>query len=288
MANRNFTQFEIQSPLNITDFLVGFKADESEEIKTQLKDIQDVVVGDSLNRLSAIEDAFDIISPAEYFPPIAILNATPSLPLTVEVGTNINPDLTVDFDRQDAGLPTAFQLLRNNLLLQSEAGPFQLNINEIATEGTTTYTGRVVHEATINPDQIKLNVLGLPSFTNIIPAGTVSTSRSYTGRYRIYFGSVSSIPYGNLRTLPPSAPVFDNTNIVDAPVITQNTIVLAIPSFKNLQSAITQSNENITQNLVQNLQNVSINDANGVAVSYKLYTSTTVAPLNIPIRFTLT
>jgi hypothetical protein len=63
--------------------------------------------------------------------------------------------------------------------------------------------------------------------------------------------------------------------------VTQNIIAIALPSNRSLLEVITNANETITNNF--QLSTTSINDANNVPVSYKLYTNTTVIPLNIPL-----
>ena len=48
MATKNFTQFNTASPLTTSDYIVGYKADSSAEIKTRVQDIVNVVSGTNL------------------------------------------------------------------------------------------------------------------------------------------------------------------------------------------------------------------------------------------------
>ena len=49
MADKNFTQFDLRSPLIETDFLVGYKAGGSSELRTTVRDILDLVPTPVLN-----------------------------------------------------------------------------------------------------------------------------------------------------------------------------------------------------------------------------------------------
>ena len=42
MANKNFAQFDLRSPLLTSDYFVGYKSDGSEEYKATVKQIVDV------------------------------------------------------------------------------------------------------------------------------------------------------------------------------------------------------------------------------------------------------
>ena len=230
-------------------------------------------------KIQSIENNLNIlVPPPTYILPQATLTNFSELNQIYEVGANINQIISLGFVQNDAGSPQLYRLERNNFFIGQQTFPFNYNVNEIVVQGTTTYRNTVTYVAGL----IKNNILGVPDNRGQILAGTVSIERSYTGRYRQFFGSVSAIPT-NLRTLTGNN--FDNTNSFTFYAHQVNNI-LAIPATKSLQSAVTQNNETVTENFL--LSSTTVNNANGVPVSYKRYVQTTDVPFNVNITFTLT
>ena len=124
-------------------------------------------------------------------------------------------------------------------------------------------------------------------FINFSYVAFALASTSFTGYYRVFYGVVSALPL-NLRNLPKNNHfVTTNTGTTVSLVasefgtVDKNIIAIAIPANRSLLEVITNANETITNNF--QLSTTSINDANNVPVLYKLYTNTTVIPLNIPL-----
>jgi len=222
---------------------------------------------------------FNLSPPPTYILPVATLtNFSPST--NVEVGTNINNNLSLGFTQNDAGSATNFNLSKNNVTVAASAIPFIFNVNEIATLGTTTYRNTVTYTDGV----IKNNpLLGIPDDRGRVLAGSVFTNSSYTGFYIRFYGSVATLP-GNIRNLPLSA--FDTNSTTFSFNVNQVTIAIAIPNSKSIQSIITGSFENITTNFT--LSSINISDASNTPVSYKLYTYTTSLPLNTTVTVTVT
>lgn len=228
-------------------------------------------------KIQSLENGLNILVPAPtYNSPIALLTNFPNS--VYEVGSTVNQTITLGFTQNDAGSATAYRLERNGFFLGQQTFGFSYNVNEIVVQGTTNYQNIVTYV----DGPTKNNLLGLPDNRGRILAGNTSTARSYTGRFRQFFGSVSAVPT-NLRTLTGNN--FDDVNTFSFYAHQLNNI-LAIPATKSLQSAVTQNNETVTGNFA--LSSVFVNNANGVPVSYKRYVQTTNVPFNVNITFTLT
>lgn len=227
-------------------------------------------------KIQSLENGLNILVPAPtYNAPIALLTNFPNS--VYEVGATAIQTITLGFTRNNAGSATNYRLERNGFFLGQQTFGFSYNVNEIVVQGTTNYQNTVTYVDGL----IENNLLGLPDSRGRILAGSTSTIRSYTGRYRQFFGSVSSVPT-NLRTLTGNN--FDDVNTFSFYAHQVNN-VLAIPASKSLQSAVTQNNETVTSNFA--LSSVFVNNANGVPVSYKRYVQTTNVPFNVNITFTL-
>lgn len=228
-------------------------------------------------KIQSLENGLNILVPQPvYSQPVATLTNFDTL--IYEVGDTATQTITLGFTQNDAGSPTLYRLERNGFFLGQQTFPFSYNVNEIVVQGTVNFQNTVFY----NEGPTKNNLLGLPDTRGKILAGSTSTIKPYIGRYRQFFGSVSSVPT-NLRTL--TGNIFDNINNFTFYAHQVNN-VLAIPATKSLQNAVTQNNETVTGNFV--LSGTSVNDANGVPVSYKRYVQTTNVPFNVNITFTLT
>ena len=228
-------------------------------------------------KIQSLENGLNVLVPQPiYNQPVATLTNFNNV--VYEVGETVVQTITLGFTQNDAGSPQLYRLERNNFFIGQQTFPFSYNVNEIVVQGTINFQNTV----TYNEGPTKNNLLGLPDTRGKILAGSTSTIRSYTGRFRQFFGSVSSVPT-NLRTLTGNN--FDDVNTFSFYAHQLNN-VLAIPATKSLQSAVTQNNETVTGNFA--LSSVFVNNANGVPVSYKRYVQTTNVPFNVNITFTLT
>jgi len=229
-------------------------------------------------KIQSIENGLNILVPAPtYISPQATLTIFSAPAQTYEVGSSVNQNITLGYTQNDAGSATNFRLERNNFFIAQQSTPFSFNVSEIVVLGTTTYKNTVTYV----DGPTKNNILSLPDNRGRILAGTVFLNRNYIGRYIQFYGSVPSVPV-NLRTLPLSS--FDNVNTFSIQA-NQNNTVLAIPNTKTLSLARTENFQNVTNDFV--MTNLSVNDGNGVPVSYKRYVLTTSVPFNVRIDFTL-
>jgi hypothetical protein len=228
-------------------------------------------------KIQNIENNLNLLVPAPtgYLPPTASLtnfNTT-----NYEVGQVIVQNLNLNWNQNLAGSAISFTLYRNNILQAQLPASFVYPLNEVVELGTTTFKNVVSY----NNGPILNNILGNPDSRGRILADSVETSRSYTGRYIQFYGSVAIIPI-NLRTLPLSS--FDNVNSFSIQV-TENNTVLTIPDNKSLILARTENFQNVTSAFT--LSATSVKDASGVDRPYKRYVQTTSVPFNLRIDFTL-
>lgn len=224
---------------------------------------------------SATWNGLQVLAPAPtYIAPTASITNFPSSSL--ELGTALSQGITLNWTQNDAGTLASGVIRRNGTIVVSPFGslPQVYGVTEAVTLDTITYQLSVNH----NQGVLKNNILNIPDSRGRINAGSVTTSQSYTGYYRYFYGSVATVPT-NLRTLPSS--VLGPGNSIPTFTADQVNIVIVIPITKVLQSVITQTLENITNNFFQ--IPVTVNDAGGTGRSYRRYIATTVTPLNIPI-----
>jgi len=192
--------------------------------------------------------------------------------------------ITLNWTQGTAGSAIYFRLLRNNVQVNQQNTSWSYSLNENATSNTTTFTNVVSY----NTGSILNNTLGLPDDRGRILTGSKSTSRSFIGYYRRFYGAVATLP-SNLRNLPANS--LDTDNIVLQPpskttpafYAGENIQCIAIPATKSLLTVITEANENITANFTSNVSAVHIRDANNNPIAYKLYRNTTITPLNLNI-----
>ena len=116
---------------------------------------------------------------------------------------------------------------------------------------------------------------------NIVFSSAQFSVRSY---YAQFFGNVTTHPTTSL--LVRALPVNNLANVnTFTELISSTKYTIAIPATKALVSVITANNENITSGFI--VSNFDVNDANGLAVPYKIYNFTSAVPLNTNAIITL-
>jgi len=229
-------------------------------------------------RIQNIENSLNLVSPPPtYNAPIATLsNFSPSI---LEVGETINQNLNINWSQNDAGpvVTPFFVLNRSGSLAAQNSVPFNFSVNEVTTLGTVTFRNTV----TFSDGPIKNNILGLPDTRGRILSGSVFTERSYSARYKVFFGSVTSVPT-NLRTL--TGVNWDTVNSFSFFAHNTNNVIV-IPFNKQLVSVITSNFETITNNFA--LSSTTVPNGGGVPVSYNRYVQTTVVPFDLRLDVVL-
>jgi len=190
----------------------------------------------------------------------------------VEIGSNIdNITITINYNKQDGGDPTAFRLYEGGLLLSQ---------NQVTQYSKTNVQADVVFYAEVDYAQgpIKNDSLGIPRPDEIVAAGTITTpgkTIATTVVEFIYFGAADSLPTSEseYKALPQTA----NKNTSPVTLITGDTklnFIIAIPIDKNIVSIIdiTNANFNITSDYPF-LENTTITSSDGTVKSYKVYAS---------------
>jgi len=219
---------------------------------------------------------------------------------TVEVGTVVNRTLTavLDTGQIQNGNGTAGPTL--------VGGPLSTNAYVFTGTGinTTTQTANALSiagsEAILGANTWNVTInhsIGVGDYynnkgevgTNLDAnrvAGTVTDSTSViTGKYKQFFGPSASAVTSSAEVRGLSNSRFDNTGSFVTPIFNDVKFVIAIPAARTLVSVITSNNETITGNFVSSTFNV--NDAGGNAVSYDVYTFTSVIALGVTATVTI-
>lgn len=251
---------------------------------------------------------FPDILPTYTIPTISISGSSSG---TLEVGTTVNQAISVTGVKNDAGIYTQLEILRNNVQIAQVLNPVGTQIGNIAPQfgypspnnpnfsynlpftdsgfvvplGSSNWRG----EGNYNAGLPKLNNKGVTDTraaavrsTNAPQAASNDFSTgnvTITGLYRQFFG-VSSTDVTNsaqARALPSNN--FTSTSNFASGTFTLNKYIIAVPNTRNLVSVITVNNENITSLFVQT--NINVNDAGGTPVAYKIFTFTSAVPLNV-------
>lgn len=217
---------------------------------------------------------------------------------TLEIGTAYNFTLTANFNQGVilfgnktttiplVGSATLYAFSGTGIAPTSQVGN-TLGVSGNVVSGSNNWQVTVDHAAGTGEYLDNKGNVGTNLDANRA-AGQVSdsaSSPSITGRYRQFHGpSATDVTLSaEARALPNTS--FDNTNSFTTASFTQNKYIIAIPATKTLVSAITSNNENITENFVET--NINVNDAGGNPVAYKIYTFTSVSPLNVTATITL-
>lgn len=129
-------------------------------------------------------------TPPSYSSPT--VSITSSITGLREVGENINPTITVTFNKNDGGVITAVELYKNNNLIDTKISPINpcsFTDNEVLTTATINYSAKIIYEE----GPIKNTNLGNPYPNGHITAGSkTSSSISITPVYASYIGIIDS------------------------------------------------------------------------------------------------
>ncbi len=215
----------------------------------------------------------------------------------VEIGTSVSRTLTATFVRGTilngdgttgpnlVGTATQYSFSGTGISTTNQAGS-TLAINVAVVNGTNNWAVTVTHAIGTGAYFDNKGNAGTNLDASRV-AGTTTDSTSaptITGRYRQFFGPTTTTPTTSAEVRAFGSN-FTDTNSFNSGTFTQTKFVIAIPATRNLVSVITSSLENITSNFV--LATFNVNDAGGTAVSYKVYTFTSVTPLGLTATITL-
>jgi len=217
---------------------------------------------------------------------------------TVEIGTSVSRTLTATFVQGTitngdgtvnanplVGAASNYAFSGTGISLTNQAGN-TLAITVAVISGTNNWAVTVTHAIGTGAYFDNKGVAGTNLDASRV-AGTIVVSSStptVTGRYRQFFGPTTTTPTTSAEVRAFGSN-FTDTNSFNSGTFTQTKFVIAIPATRNLVSVITSSLENITSNFV--LATFNVNDAGGTAVSYKVYTFTSVTPLGLTATITL-
>lgn len=258
-----------------------------EEVPAQIA-AGNINIGDILEEGLSFTDFVKLLLLSTYEPTLISpsYNLSTSVTGSREIGSTANVTLTGNFDRglikgdlvSGAWNPNATQDFRAGAALgYTFEGNSQANntfsFAHVVTEGVNEFSSTVDHQIGPQP----LNSEG-KNFNFPFPAGTISDdNRQLVGRYRQFFGSVTSFPTTSsaVRSLNTN---FENVNNFEININTTR-FSIVIPDTKNLVNVTTQNNENITGNFSQST--ISVDDGGGNPVNYKIFNLQTALPLNV-------
>lgn len=217
---------------------------------------------------------------------------------TVEIGTSVSRTLTATFVRGTitngdgtvnanplVGAASNYAFSGTGISLTNQAGN-TLAINVAVVSGLNNWAVTVTHAIGTGAYFDNKGNAGTNLDASRV-SGTIIVSSStptVTGKYRQFFGPTTTTPTTSAEVRAFGSN-FTDTNSFNSGTFTQTKFVIAIPATRNLVSVITSSLENITSNFV--LATFNVNDAGGTAVSYKVYTFTSVTPLGLTATITL-
>jgi len=219
---------------------------------------------------------------------------------TVEVGTVVNRTLTAVLDtgqiqngNETAGPTLVGGPLSTNAYVFTGTGINKTTqtANALSIVGSEAILGANTWNVTINHSigtgdyYNNKGEVGTNLDANRV-AGTVTDSTSViTGKYKHFFGPSASAVTSSAEVRGLSNSRFDNTGSFVTPIFNDVKFVIAIPATRTLVSVITSNNETITANFV--LSTFNVNDAGGNAVSYDVYTFTSVIALGVTATVTI-
>jgi hypothetical protein len=282
-------------------------------------DVLSIAVGGAPSQAASIWKTLNLVQVFDtiLFPDILPTYTIPTISIsgsssgTLEVGTTVNQAISVTGVKNDAGIYTQLEILRNNVQIAQVLSPVGTGVGNIAPQfgyadpnnpnfsynlpftdsgfvvplGSSNWRG----EGNYNAGLPKQNNKGVTDTraaavrsTNAPQAASNDFSTgnvTITGLYRQFFG-VSATDVTNsaqARALPNNN--FTSTSNFASGTFTLNKYIIAIPNTRNLVSVITVNNENITSLFVQT--NINVNDAGGTPVAYKIFTFTSAVPLNV-------
>lgn len=220
---------------------------------------------------------------------------------TYEVGTTVNPNLSLSFSdgsfnsyenststttKIDAGCSADGYRFRRGGSSWTTAHEQQDNTYTDSyelPEGITTYYAGIHHTESTN---VAKNSDGGNSSISFDDEWLSDKSITYTAKYKYYCAAVDTIPDADdIRT------AFDNntnsgwadTNSVIEKQMTTLKMVLAIPATMQLDSAMTSNNENVLTGFESGLSSIVLKDAGDNDVDYKLYVLSTASQMSFTV-----
>lgn len=235
--------------------------------------------------------------PPNYVAPTANLNVTPGAG-TLELGTVISPAFTSSLTQNNGGALAAQRLYRDITLISSAS--LHTDLNRTIGNSPLVYTLQLDHaEGPILNDS-----LGNPYPAGHILAGTVSTTRTFNGSRKTFFGTPMATPADSaaVRLLSSNFVVSENTQVdagggdlVGAPLqsftinvpIGATRIVFAYPAvLRDVASVRYQELSNVEVKSNFTMTTVSVEGANGfAAINYKVWTYIPVEPFSVAANY---
>lgn len=239
---------------------------DSELDENSINAVANKAVAAKLNQLDGFIN--QLVAPPNYAAPLANLTNPAG---TVEVGSTVSSTLNLSFNQRDGGAATEARIKHGSTVLATGTSGASYSLSEVAAAGTKTFRGEIDYEQ--GPE--KENEFGIPDSRGRIPAGMAARNQSYTGRYRIFYGSAASVPTDSagIRAL---SSAWNNTSSLSLPTGTSNTtFVVAIPardtSASNLSATDTTNNVSLSY-AFQATVDVALPD--GTLESYRVYSLT--------------
>lgn len=220
-----------------------------------------------------------LVAPPNYLTPTVSFTNPGS---TEEIGDTITKVLTVSYNSRNSngtggGAATAARIKQGSTVLVevTGAGSASYNLSEVVQPGTKTFRGEVDYEQGPEAE----NELGIPDSRGRIPAGTAARNQSYTGRYRIFYGSAASVPTDSagIRAL---SSAWNNTGSVSLSTGTSNaTFIVAIPARDTSASSLSATDTTNNVDLSYAFQaTVDVALPDGTLESYRVYSLTVGSP----------
>lgn len=224
----------------------------------------------------------DSLFPAVYAAPTASLSSVGTL--IGEVGQSVAIQLAVAFNKNDAGEPTAIQILRDGNVIDGDAS-FTDNVVLVATP--YVYQGKVLYGA----GNVKKNPLGNFYPIGQIQEGSVNTNQIVArGYYFVGYGSVASVPANSAEARALTGRLSNNVSKFNLMASTTRQVIIVSPDME-LVSVVDLDALNIdlfSQYALVN-SNFSVNNAAGNPVSgYKVYAREQGIPYTTPHRHEVT
>jgi hypothetical protein len=204
-----------------------------------------------------------LVQPPVYVMPTASLN---DLTRTIEMGSNFNDLITINFNKNDAGDPTAYQVLFNGAQVSTAQSD---DVFQAKVESSITIQGKV----TYSEGDIKKNIIGVDSPDGRITAGEVLTNPHYiTPRLKIFYGAYSSdvIPENAIRNL---SFVWDNASEINLSTgTTHKHFFVFLPYLLTVQKVtdVNNAGANITSKY-EFISSINIPDGGNTLRSYSMY-----------------
>lgn len=225
-------------------------------------------------------EAWTDIAPPTYLAPTASLTATPAT-TGLEIGQEVNVDLTLSYNQRDGGEETARVINKNGTPLVGTTDTIVISNTPVNYQGNISY----------GQGAVKDNAAGIPDPTGRIEAGNVNSNTiSYRGDYPLFATTANIItatkqPLVNMNTannvhISLVAESGGNKQFFEIP-----DAWLALRPLVYVQYFNTVSNQFDTANKISDFAVNSVNETiQGNTVGYKRYTYTGADRANILIR----